>query len=109
MRTALLLALALAACESSDVSRSIGARCDVNTDCNERCLAPSGAWPGGFCTISCDTDADCGDRALCIDEQGGVCAYACQADADCTFLGMYKCVAVDRHNGGNKVMVCRGG
>lgn len=103
-----MLLLALAACASSDVSRRIGARCDVNADCDERCLAPGGNWPGGFCTITCDSDAACGDRALCIDEQGGVCALSCTTDADCAFLGAYKCVAVDRHDGGNKVKVCRG-
>lgn len=107
MRIALLV-LALGACQGSDVSRSIGARCDTNADCNERCLAPGGAWPGGFCTISCDADAACGDHALCIDEEGGVCAFSCATDADCAFLGGYHCVAVDRRAGGNKVMVCRG-
>jgi len=105
-----LLAIALVACQSSDVSRQLGARCDLASDCDQRCLAPGNDWPGGFCTITCDTDQGCPSDALCIDEQGGVCAFACNADTNCAFLGTgYTCKAVDRHGGGNKVMVCRGG
>jgi len=105
-----LIALALAACQNLDVSRSVGARCDMATDCNERCLTPSGAWPGGFCTVTCDTAASCPESSTCIDEQGGVCAFSCVGDGDCTFLGTgYTCKAVDSHGAGAKVMVCRGG
>ncbi len=102
--------LALVACQSSAVSRKLGARCDVNSDCAQTCLA-SGDWPGGFCTTSCDSDANCESDAACIDENGGVCAFGCSTDANCAFLGAgYTCHLVDAHpNGGTQVMVCRGG
>jgi hypothetical protein len=105
----ILLVLALVACQSSDVSRKLGARCDTNSECAQTCLS-GGDWPGGFCSISCDTDANCPSDARCIDENGGVCAFACAADPDCTFLGAgYTCKAVDTHPQGTQVTVCRGG
>src|SRR5213075_2729645 len=108
MRTALLaLALStLAACQSSDVSRELGARCDKSSECEERCLAPSGDWPGGFCTISCDVDADCPSDAACVNEDSGaICAFTCASDTGCTFLGQgYTCKERDDHAvGGGKV------
>jgi len=105
-----LVLLALLGCQSSDVSRDVGARCDKTDDCNERCLAPGSDWPGGFCTITCDDASDCAGGSTCIDEQGGVCAFSCAGDGDCAFLGSgYTCKAVDSHGAGTKVMVCRGG
>jgi len=104
-----MLALACAAgCQSSDVSRRLGASCTKNADCDSRCMAPSPDWPGGFCTIACDSDATCGDGAHCINEAGGVCAFACTTNADCTFLGAgYTCKMIDGIGG--KVSVCHGG
>jgi hypothetical protein len=107
MRIAIVLAL-LAACQSSSVSRSLGAECTVNSDCAQKCLPPDGNWPAGFCTTVCQTDADCASNAHCISEAGGVCAFACGGDPDCAFLGTgYKCQSVDGPSG--KVMVCHGG
>ena len=109
MRIALLLVL-LAACQSSDVSRTLGARCDRNADCAQKCLVPGMDWPGGFCTTVCQTDGDCGDGSHCIAESGGVCAFACSGDADCKFLGdTYRCEQVDAAGGPPQVKVCRGG
>jgi hypothetical protein len=117
MRTA-ILALALvsvggvAGCQSSDVSRDLGARCDLSSECDDRCLAPSTDWPGGFCTVTCDTDADCPSDSACTDEAGGgVCLFTCIGDVSCTFLGAgYTCMERDHHGvTGGKVMVCRGG
>ena len=67
-------------------------------------------WPGGFCSITCDTDDDCPLEAACIDEAGGgVCAIACLADSSCAYLGAgYLCHERDAHGAGSKVMVCRG-
>ncbi len=105
-----VLLLALAACQSSDVSRSLGARCDLNSDCAQTCLGPSGDWPGGFCTVACDMDSNCEAGAACIAEANGVCAFKCLSNADCLFLGdTYKCAPVDDKQGPPQVMVCRGG
>ena len=111
MRCALALVAGLVAvvgCSSYDVSRTIGARCSLDVQCDERCLS-TGEWPGGFCTTSCDTNANCAEGSTCIAEQGGVCVLPCAIDADCHFLGAtYACKSVDAQVGGSKVMVCRG-
>jgi hypothetical protein len=104
-----LAQLALAACQSSDVSRGLGARCNVNSECDQRCLTGAG-WPDGFCTTICDTDANCPSDAACIDDSGGVCAFVCRTNVDCAFLGpTYTCQPHDAHPIGMKVMVCAGG
>jgi hypothetical protein len=108
MRLALALVL-LASCQNADVSRAVGARCDTNADCDTKCLVPDGDWPGGFCTMLCDSDTNCPEGTRCIDQDGGVCAFACTTDPDCTFLGAYTCQSRDSHGGGAKVDVCRGG
>ena len=98
------------ACQDSDVSRRLGARCDVTADCDQRCLTPGADFPGGFCTVACTTRADCPATATCADQEGGICLFECASDAECTFLGIgWRCTAVDLRGGGIKVMVCRGG
>lgn len=106
MRIAVLLALV--ACQSSNVSRQVGARCDLSSECDQKCQGPSAEWPGGFCTIACDTDGSCPSGAACIAETGGMCAFTCRTDPDCAYLGQYVCVSVDDKAGGPQVMVCRG-
>ena len=111
MRIAILaiLALALAACQHSDVSRELGARCVSASDCDQRCLS-GGDWPDGFCTIACETDNDCPSDAACLEEEGGVCAFSCVDDRSCAFLGPgYTCKERDARGGAGKRMVCRGG
>jgi hypothetical protein len=80
------LLLLLAACQSSDVSRSLGAECTSNHDCDDVC-ATGPEWPDGMCTQSCMTDKDCPAEAACTPDLGGVCAFRCTSDAGCTFLG----------------------
>ncbi|HEY5949183.1 MAG TPA: hypothetical protein VIV40_27005 [Kofleriaceae bacterium] len=110
MRWLTIVAIALAACQSSDVSRELGARCDRSNECDERCLQPSADWPDGFCTIACETDLDCPVDAACLEEEGGVCAFTCTIDASCTFLGPgYTCKERDARGGAGKRLVCRGG
>jgi hypothetical protein len=99
---------ALGACGGDPVSRTVGARCDLASECDERCLAPGADWPGGFCTISCDTGADCPSEATCVAAEGGVCLFQCAIDADCAYLGTgWACNEVDRKPTGT-VKVCRG-
>src|SRR5262245_64126114 len=104
-----LVAILLAACQSSDVSRELGARCSSRNDCDDRCLVPSSDWPAGFCTIACETDVDCPVGAACLEEEGGICAFTCTTDAGCAFLGAgYGCKERDARGGAGKRMVCRG-
>ena len=106
-----LIVLALVGCQSSNVSRRMGARCDQSSECDQRCLGPDNIFPGGFCTIACDHSSDCPDSGSCIDDQGGECLFHCLDDTDCTFLGDgWRCLARDERNGGGvKVTVCIGG
>ncbi len=112
MRSAIIAIVGVlaAACQHSDVSRQIGARCDVTADCDQRCLTPGAEFPGGFCTVACTTRADCPGATTCADQEGGVCLFECASDAECAFLGTgWRCVPVDLRGGGIKVMACRGG
>ncbi|HWM85555.1 MAG TPA: hypothetical protein VNO33_06950 [Kofleriaceae bacterium] len=101
------LALGSACSVSSDLSRELGARCDSLDECAERCL-DGARYPGGFCSVSCDGDDDCPDRASCADLEGGVCLYACDDATDCEFLGPgWQCRA-EPGTGAGQVMVCVG-
>lgn len=101
---------ALAACQNSDVSREIGARCDRSSECDQRCLLPGADYPGGFCTIACAGRPDCPSGTTCADRESGVCLFECSSDADCKFLGTgWACKSVDLRGGGIKVMACAGG
>jgi len=110
MRSAIIaiIGAALAACQSSNVSRDLGARCDTRAECNELCAGGS-AYPGGFCTVFCATRSDCPSGATCADREGGICLFECASNTDCAFLGGgWECKAVDLHGGGIKVMACSG-
>jgi hypothetical protein len=112
MRSAIIaiVGVLVAGCQHSDVSRQVGARCDVTADCDQRCLTPGADYPGGFCTVACSTRSECPGATTCADQEGGVCLYECTGDAGCAFLGAdWRCTAVDLRGGGIKVMVCRGG
>jgi hypothetical protein len=89
VRYALLVVLLVVACsEDSSVSRSVGARCDKTSECDDRCLAPGADYPGGFCTVDCISDGECPDGAVCIDRDGGICLFTCNTDQGCaSFLG----------------------
>jgi hypothetical protein len=103
-----LVALASGCGTGERVSRSIGARCDVSGECDERCLT-GGGFPGGFCSISCDNNVGCPTDTACMADQGGVCMFSCVADPDCAFLGAgWACKSVDAKPMG-KVTVCVGG
>lgn len=105
----LVTQLGLVACDSSDVSRAVGARCDRDTECDERCLEPHPDWPDGFCTLSCDSDVDCPADTACIEDEGGVCTFRCAGEADCAFLGAGWTCQTRNGKPEGTVMVCRGG
>lgn len=65
-------------------------RCESNADCNEQArgycaLVTTSQVPLTACRYACDTDADCGDGAVCdCGEDVGVCVPAeCAMAADC--------------------------
>lgn len=92
----------------SEVSRSLGARCDLSSECDERCLTGP-RFPGGLCSESCDRDADCQGGASCLELEGGICLFSCREESDCRFLGEgWLCLAQPERGGepGREVMVC---
>lgn len=111
MRLAVVaILLAVGACAvDSEVSRAVGAQCQLQSECEERCLS-GGDYPDGFCTVSCDRDADCPGGAACVEnEGGGVCLFPCAELADCEFLGAgWECRDRSARPGGEDVKVCRG-
>ena len=110
MRFALVLVLIAGCGGDSDVSRSVGARCDKTSECDDRCLGPSGDYPQGFCTVDCSSDGDCPGDAACVDREGGVCLFTCADDGDCRFLGPgWNCHdEAQKSNPSTTVKVCRG-
>jgi hypothetical protein len=102
--------LANAACQDSLVTRTIGARCDVSHECDDRCLPEGEGFPGGFCTYDCATQADCTVRSACVELQGGVCLYDCTSSFDCEFLGPgWTCAEIEsREDPTRRVQVCVG-
>jgi hypothetical protein len=103
--------LLLAACgghDAGDIDEIVGAPCSSDRDCDSRCYLDSGDYPGGFCSMSCQTDNDCPGDTYCMAKDGGVCLFACPA-FDCSRLGTgWGCHEKDRQNGG-KQNVCIGG
>ncbi len=90
------------------MSRTVGARCDLAAECDERCLPPGADWPGGFCTVSCDTSDDCPSESSCVASEDGVCLFRCAIDGDCAFLGAgWACAELDLKPTGT-VRACRG-
>ena len=95
-------------CSSSEVSRSLGARCETRDECDERCVRGDD-YPEGLCTTSCESDGDCPITAHCIDEEGGICLYFCALDVDCEFLGVgWSCREKDSRENDQEVLVCLG-
>jgi hypothetical protein len=103
-------ALTLAACGSDGVSRVIGARCDTASECDDRCLVPSTDFPDGFCTLDCQSSAECPSASSCVERESGVCLFDCNFTADCAFLGpAWECKEVNvRNDQTRKALVCVG-
>ena len=91
------------------MSRAVGARCDDNSECDERCQSGSD-YPGGFCTVSCDSDGDCPSGSRCVARDSGICLFGCRIEdeAPCSFLGVgWECESEDAIGDG-EVTVCTG-
>ncbi len=110
MRTAIFALLVLAGCRDASVNRELGARCTASSECDDRCLSPSGDYPDGFCTVACNTSQECPSGSTCVDREGGVCLFDCQFDAGCDFLGAtWICKDTrTREDERIRVNVCRG-
>lgn len=101
---------AVAACGGhgeGDIDEVVGAACATDRDCDSRCYLDNKDFPGGFCSLSCQTDKDCPIDTYCMSTAGGVCLYACPP-FDCNRLGpAWTCRDKSRETGGT-VSVCIG-
>ena len=85
----------------------VGGACSTNSDCSSRCVTGS-HYPGGMCTLSCDSNVNCPSGTSCIDEAGGICAVDCRAPSDCTLFGApYTCDARGLKGSDGSALVCR--
>ncbi|HEX8954480.1 MAG TPA: hypothetical protein VF945_21645 [Polyangia bacterium] len=85
----------------------VGAACTSNAQCASVCLQNNGNWPGGMCTILCNSDVQCPKGSVCVSSNGGVCAVSCTQPADCAGFGRgFTCDAADHVTGG-QALVCR--
>jgi hypothetical protein len=104
----LVCALLVGACGhgDGDIDTEVGATCVDDRDCDDSCVL-GGDFPGGFCSLPCDTDNDCPGDTYCMETQGGICMFACPA-FDCDRLGAgWSCKSRKRNNGGD-INVCSG-
>ena len=98
--------LAIAACNNSPASPSLGDPCASDTDCAHRCVTGPD-FPGGFCTQTCTSDADCGPNGACVNRNNGICLFRCP-QINCSFVGdNWRCDNRDAIGGG-QVNVCIG-
>lgn len=83
-----LLVIALLGCGSGGgVGRNgdvVGGACTPEAGCagGSSCLLAS-MYPGGMCTVDCETQADCPNGTRCVQESGGTCLLACSSASDC--------------------------
>jgi hypothetical protein len=85
---------------------AIGDACTSITECagGTRGRYLTNSWyPGGYCSLSCATDSECGSGAACY---GSTCVGTCTTDADCSRPG-YRCVEGTREDG-TTVRMCEG-
>ncbi len=91
--------------EVGNESHLVGAACDHNPDCDDRCVG-GGNFPNGTCTVDCAHDEDCPAGSHCIDTAGGVCLLSCESDHDCR--SGYACRDRDRQGHPGEAPVCFG-
>ena len=91
---------------SGDIDEVIGESCSDDRDCAERCYRDND-FPGGFCSLACNSDRDCPSDTYCMSTNGGVCMFACP-EFDCDRLGPgWECRERSRAGGGD-IPVCSG-
>ncbi len=107
MRLLLLLVLGAISCSGAGPdSPLVGGACATDIDCERRCTHEND-FGSGMCTVSCATDNDCPEGAVCLEAEGGICAVSCATDRDCADFGRaFVCRPKKRRSGGDS-LVCR--
>ena len=105
--TSLVLLVGCGGHDAGDIDPIIGASCASDRDCDTRCYIDPADFPGGFCSLPCETDNDCPSDTYCMEKAGGMCLFACP-EFDCSRLGAgWRCRDKTRESGGT-VSVCIG-
>jgi hypothetical protein len=87
-----------------------GEACAAAGDCeDDRCIT-GGSFPGGTCTPSCASDADCPTGFSCISRSSGMCLRDCTATSECQSArdSGWQCRLESLQSGGGNRMVCIG-
>src|SRR4051812_2952004 len=87
---------------ASSSANLIGGACDANDDCGagtcqKTIPVVNTPYPGGYCTASCRTSAECGAEGVCVPGlrgQTGSCYLGCDEAAGCSRAG-YLCRVAD--------------
>ena len=84
---AALALAALAGCGQSAVGRNgdvVGGPCSGGGGCASGSVCETASmYPGGMCSVTCDSQADCPGNSACITEGGGRCVLRCSSSSDC--------------------------
>lgn len=85
--------------------RLVGGGCVVHQDCagGSVCLTDSD-FPGGMCTIYCDTSLQCPEGTACVDKKSGLCLPLCRAHVECR--PSYVCKDRKLEGESGEVLVC---
>ncbi len=82
----------------------VGGPCTTNGDCANVCQG-GGDFPGGTCTLFCNTDDDCPPDTACIGKDNvGLCLLTCSVPADCR--PGYSCEGKSNHGRLGDSLVC---
>src|SRR5262245_53543464 len=105
-RIVAIAVLLIAGCGNDGIDREIGATCVTDRDCVDRCYnGPE--FPGGFCSLQCQSDLDCPIDTLCMSTNGGTCMFECP-QFDCGRLGPGWRCRLRSHAAGGDANVCSG-
>ncbi|MEC9397202.1 MAG: hypothetical protein VYE40_04980 [Myxococcota bacterium] len=87
----------------------VGPECESNRDCEDVSFCLQGSmYPGGVCTMGCESVADCPGASWCVGLQGGVCLLECVSDEDCRDGWVCTEQSIKNSQGQPPVRVCLG-
>ncbi len=101
----LITSLALAA----GCGGKIGDSCTTSKSCPEMCQT-GGGFPGGICTLECDSTDQCPEGWACISDSSGICMEVCTTEAECieTYNDLWTCEDRSLQSGSGNALVCYG-
>src|SRR5690349_11791190 len=79
----------LAAAALSGCGFTVGDSCTTGNDCGGQVCVVRSEFPGGYCSMTCDKDADCPHGSVCIagvlqgQAETTACLRTCTKDSDC--------------------------